>query len=380
MREGSVTAAGARRLGALALVALLPWVSSGCDAASARQPTAEPVSSTARRSASPQAKKTAPAALPGAALFASRSSCLDALARLEPRAPGKARIASWNLRWFPDGVPGKGGQPTGIDLEWLACAIAGLRLDVVAVQEIKANRNAQRAAKALIARLDAHTKGAWRLELDHCPNPSGQHVGLLFDSARVRATSLHTYGALNPHGSACRKQLRPAFGAYLALPGGLDLHLLSVHLKSGRSRRDHELRRRSWSGLQAVVQTARRQHPDTDIVIAGDFNTMGCSRCAPPLAAEDELRQLDTLLAGAALRRLPSNLPCSQYHRRGGTLLDHIAVASDMQEVPAGATTIVESYCAAANCSRLGRPTPLAYQRLSDHCPVVLELSDADLD
>ena len=52
---------------------------------------------------------------------------------------GRLRIGTWNVRWFPDGVPGVAPErrrnPTNI--EWLACAIAYINVDVLGMQEIK---------------------------------------------------------------------------------------------------------------------------------------------------------------------------------------------------------------------------------------------------
>jgi hypothetical protein len=40
----------------------------------------------------------------------------------------------------------------------------------------------------------------------------------------------------------------------------------------------------------------------------------------------------------------------------------------------------VTGYCALAGCQRIRGDYPLAYRRLSDHCPVVLEIANADDD
>jgi hypothetical protein len=49
-----------------------------------------------------------------------------------------------------------------------------------------------------------------------------------------------------------------------------------------------------------------------------------------------------------------------------------------MQEV--AATARVTRYCALAGCADLTNALPAAAERLSDHCPVVVEIQDQDRD
>ncbi len=37
-------------------------------------------------------------------------------------------------------------------------------------------------------------------------------------------------------------------------------------------------------------------------------------------------------------------------------------------------------YCALEECRDLVGPLPAAYEKLSDHCPIVVEVRDEDLD
>src|SRR5262245_56405754 len=61
-----------------------------------------------------------------ASIWSSPEACSAALARGERRlrAPGTARLASWNVRWFPDGIPGNPSErgEKATDVAWLACA------------------------------------------------------------------------------------------------------------------------------------------------------------------------------------------------------------------------------------------------------------------
>jgi hypothetical protein len=213
--------------------------------------------------------------------WSSREACESALQRGRPmRRPGVARIGTWNVQWFPDGSPGHGPPKSGgTDVGWLACALAWLDLDVLAVQEFKSNQRARERLGELAAKLGRLGSGQWAAELDDCDNQDGQHVGFLYDRARIGVRAWHTYATLNPSRIACQNQLRPGFGAHFRFPGGLDLHLITLHNKSGGDRRDFELRKTALGGLGAAEGEAGRLVSDPDLMLLGDFNTVGCRHC-----------------------------------------------------------------------------------------------------
>lgn len=330
-----------------------------------------------------RAEKEAPAP-PRVSVWTGLSECLRQLAtEAAPREPGVARFMSYNLRWFPDGMPGKraGDHPT--DVEWLACAIAASRVDVVLLQEIKTTPRGRQALGALVTALNRYTGGSFETRLDPCPIETSQHVGLLYDAARTRASHFRAYAELNPHGEPCRDQLRPGFGGFFEFPGGLDLHVVSVHFKSGQKRRDHELRLRSLAGLGGVIAQATRARFDDDIVVGGDLNTMGCRHCSPAISAGAELELFRTRLAAGtpAWSLVASRQSCSEYHGGAGVLLDHFVLSGGLVPNASAIESEVVGYCADVSCRPFApnRP-PAAYRALSDHCPVVLELPDRDDD
>lgn len=290
-----------------------------------------------------------------------------------PKRTGSARIGSWNVRWFPDGKPGK--RPAaegGVDLEWLACAIAYLNVDALAVQEMKATPHARQALDRVLASLGRHMGGKWQTELDACDNLAGQHVGVLWNTARARAKPGVVLPSLNAHGEACKDQLRPGMSVHLDF-GPLDFHLVSVHAKSGTKRRDLELRARALAGLDAARRVLAAT--DEDVIVAGDFNTMGCRHCSPRVEAARELEDFDRALAAqsAPLVRLPASEACSQAYGPHGALLDHVLVSARLfPRVVAGRATI-SGFCAAEAC-RLARQPP-AESALSDHCPVLVDIT-----
>ncbi len=319
-----------------------------------------------------------------ASVWSGPEECLHGLATATaPREPGVARFMTYNLRWFPDGMPGKRAGDRATDIEWLACAIAASRVDVVLLQEIKTTPRGRQALGALVAALNRHTGGSFETRLDPCPIETSQHVGVLYDAARTRASDFQTYAGLNPHGEPCRDQLRPGFGGYFEFPGGLDLHVVSVHFKSGPQRRDHELRLRSLAGLGGVLAQATGVRGDDDVVVGGDLNTMGCRHCSPAISAGAELERFERELAAAKppWSLVASRQTCSEYHGGAGVLLDHFVLSGGLARGVGAVESQVAGYCADVSC----RPfppsrTPAAYSALSDHCPVVLELPDRDDD
>ena len=115
---------------------------------------------------------------------------------------------------------------------------------------------------------------------------------------------------------------------------------------------------------------------DPDVIVVGDFNTMG--RQDPiPVSASQELTALDRELA-PGFRRLGLARRCTTYHARQGHTLDHIVASVGMHEVAPLAR--VTGYCALARCQALAGTMPAAAERLSDHCPVVVDVRDEDRD
>ncbi len=301
----------------------------------------------------------------------------------------RVRVGSWNIRWFPDGGPGATEQPTQI--EWLACGVAWLGVDLLAVQEFKRGAS-DPAVKRLITQLRRHTGDAWELLLDDCPSDNRQHVGVLYKADRLTLTRLASEPEVNPKANAgsrrlgaggrgCAGRLRPGFGASVQHASGLDFELLVLHLKSGTDRGDYLMRRRSLSGLGALLERRTRAAAERDVVVLGDWNSMGCAGCSPPTNAAQERAALATEVSASGLRLLSA--ACTEYYKGKPGALDHIAISRSMAEA-AGAELQVSGFCAEANCATVPRSSaaqsPAAQQQLSDHCPVLVDLLATDLD
>lgn len=105
------------------------------------------------------------------------------------------------------------------------------------------------------------------------------------------------------------------------------------------------------------------------------FNVMGRSQ-GGRVDAEAELALLDEAV-GPLFNRLESNLPCSYRYRGRPVLMDLVLVSSAMVE--SRPTAEPGGWCALTGCRGRERDIPNATE-LSDHCPVVMEVRDEDLD
>jgi endonuclease/exonuclease/phosphatase family metal-dependent hydrolase len=312
--------------------------------------------------------------------FASAASCralVGAGVRL-PRSVGTARFVSWNLHWFPDGVPGQ--KEVGGDVQWLACALSWLDADVVAVQEVKQSASADQALATLLSELNRWSGAHYVARLDDCGRRVSQHVGLIWNEARVQATDLLTIAALNPHGGACDNQLRPGLAARMRFPGGLDLATVSAHFKSMADRHGFGLRGASFDAVPGVLRSLTGAAHDSDFLLLGDLNTMGCDECAPAVSSHEEVTAVAKRLLAGGVRVVPADAGGSELYRGQLTLLDHALAATAMRELAPGTRSHVAGACAAGAEALSARAAKKVRRSLSDHCPLVLDLSDRDLD
>ena len=186
---------------------------------------------------------------PDPTTWTSRSDCETLLAS---RTLGSTvpRIGTWNVRYFPDSQEQAQTDPAqATDVPWLACAIASLDVDVLAIQEFKSTAVASQKKQELIQRLNELTSGDWRVELSPCMPAEVQHPGFLYDASRVTATQFREIPVMNPD-PVCSNLSSPGFGGYFSIQGGPDFHLISVHLTAGDAVDSIEKRDSSLSMLQ----------------------------------------------------------------------------------------------------------------------------------
>jgi endonuclease/exonuclease/phosphatase family metal-dependent hydrolase len=310
------------------------------------------------------------------------TSTSDCEALHQPARARSPRIGTWNIRYFPDGR--EEPQPdaaAATEVRWLACAIASLDVDILAIQEFKATPRALQKQRELIERLNQLTSGDWRIHLASSPPPDVQHPGFLFDARRVTAMHLRDIPSLNPL-PVCNNEASPGFGAYFRIQGGPDFHLIAVHLPAGSRRKSMEDRKVSISRLSEVVEAALSLTRDEDLIFAGDFNTSGCEDCDRPLAAEAEMLALGQSVAALEppLQLIGASESCTWLDDADAVRLDHFIVSRASKAVAVTSVASVSGICKETHCTRLRQWHVDARERLSDHCPVTLDLAKKDLD
>lgn len=291
-----------------------------------------------------------------------------------PPAPeARLRIATWNIRYFPE---------PSTDANRVAEILAEIDADLVAVQEI-------RDATALQALLEHVNEGfaarsadgsrtrAYTHRLADSGGNGGLFVGFVYDTLAVELSSVRTVWKLQ-----MTEDLRPALAARVkSRGGGLDFEVIVAHTDSGVRDRDYQNRLSFLDSLAVLLPSV--SDSDTDVVLLGDLNTMGRNEegTLEAVTAGDEIAGLDRRLDGMGLRRLPIEPACTEYYRGRGAVLDHIVVARATEEAPPDLTAGVAGYCAEVDCAVLDPDDmPPDYVTASDHCPVVVDLLDVDLD
>lgn len=286
-------------------------------------------------------------------------------------------IATLNLRWFPDGDLGASGRRT-TDVDTLALHLSELDAPVIAVQEVLTSERARRAMDRLRERLSLLTRGRWELELDDCPDDEGRlHVGLLYDASRIERLEATRIDALagNTRGDGCAGFMRPGLAVYVRARTGFDAWVVVVHLDSGRDDRAFERRARVYAAFSTLRGTLGRIQDDADVIVLGDFNTMGSDRGPSAL---DELASLERELDGASFRRLWLEPGCTEVSGRRVSMLDHVIVSTATAELAPSARAAVRGPCGRTRC-RPERGDPW-FEHISDHCPVVVTFDGRDLD
>jgi endonuclease/exonuclease/phosphatase family metal-dependent hydrolase len=319
---------------------------------------------------------------PEASAWTSRGDC-ELLLAAHPRGERSPRIATWNVQYFPDTTEGAAASDEdGTDVQWLACAIASLDVDVLAVQEFKSTERALQKQHELIARLDQLTGGDWRIELAPCKPASVQHPGFLYDASRAIGTEFREIPLLNPE-LVCSNEVSPGFGAYFRIKDGPDFHFIAVHMQAGYTEGALEGRAYSVSKMARVADDAYALVADTDIVFAGDFNTSGCDDCQPPVSSDEEVGKLGASMGSleAPLRLLSASETCTrQEDDKPHLILDHFLVSPSAAEIPKASVAHVSGICESLGCERLTNGFEDARDHLSDHCPVTLDLAALDDD
>jgi endonuclease/exonuclease/phosphatase family metal-dependent hydrolase len=274
---------GVTRITALLMVLLLWGCNSKTKGSAQAKGRVEPIATIAEALGKGHVSSSSP--------WASRAECERALggrksANLEN---GPARLGTWNVRYFPDGSASGEDAAQRPDPAWLACSIALLDVDVLAVQEFKNTPRAQAAATQLIDSLNRRTGRSYKLELARCESEQAPRPGILYDSARATVTSVETAADLSSD-KRCTDSEVPGLTAYVSLPGGPNFHLIVIHAPAGNQRAAHSKRQANLRALNRLTHQLAHSNGDRDVVVTGDFNTSGCKDCDPAIVSVSRSR------------------------------------------------------------------------------------------
>jgi endonuclease/exonuclease/phosphatase family metal-dependent hydrolase len=281
---------------------------------------------------------------------------------------------------MPEAKPGDDSHRT--DLNWLVCTILWMQVDIWAIQESLDTPETRKAWKKVTQLLLEKSGVTWQWTPQRCGRPDDHHIGYLWNTERVTLTHVESLWQFNVKAESpknpCQGGLRPGHYAWVQSreKGGVDFHIIALHLKSGPTVAGVEKRHRALNQIDNAILPLLEQ--DQDVVILGDLNTMGAGDWK---SQGYELKSVRRQVAKEkpGFQDLPPTPQCTHYFRGRGGWLDHVVVAKEMHEVTE-VSSRVTGYCAVAGCERIKGEYPLAYRRLSDHCPLILEIRNRDED
>jgi len=306
--------------------------------------------------------------------------------RMAPQHPDVLRLATWNLRSFPEG-----GQerPTGLgadiqptNLRWLACVLTWMNVDIVALQGLRTTPAAWDAWEMITDGLHAFTGDFWLLNTQVCSGVEAQQIGFLRNISRVGLLRTQALWSLEGRGEVTPSKLcadKETSGLYTFLKGvkreGVDFHLISLYLEDRQGFQDREQHQTVLSRLGGAI-VPLLEHDD-DIVVLGTFDTLGQDGSATVVEKPETVHHLvKNELPGLTL--IDTKPACTAYADGKAVHLDHVLVRQGMAEAPK-VEARVTGICALQACEDMD-VLPPAYRFLSAHCPVVYAISNHNQD
>ncbi len=295
-----------------------------------------------------------------------------AAGELPPPVPaGSVRVAHFNLRNFPlDERPESAGlgfsRRTNIcDME---AVLDGLGAQIMGFNEVCDTRRfppiLRRAAGGRPMRILFSEHGG----------RAGQHVAIAWDGTAFEPVG----GPVEIGEVALSRDLRPGLAVRLRSTShpDFDFTVIEVHLDAGPDDADRRLTQAR--ALARWIGDWTDSIADEDVVLLGDFNTVG----GRGMTAADELRRIDRALAAVALERLDNATGCSQYWEGPGaadgiftaSLLDLVYLSGVDADGPARSWLHCERLRCADLVSRSGEEDGTFFD-VSDHCPVTFEIT-----
>ena len=303
-----------------------------------------------------------------------------------PRSHYRLRLATWSLSWFPDGAADH-VQGEGSNVDWLACVLAWLDVDVVTLQRLRLTSRGLVAMDGLLTKLKETTHVEWRWQGDTCAGSKRAHVAVLWrvDRVQVSLVASHPEIDVSPHTDTehpdCPGELMPALGLYVkSLMGGVDFHLVTFELAAGENLLSLKRRQQAWRQIGAVVQARERLREDSDVVIAAAFSSVG-SRDPERYTSMAEREELTKTLAESEhpLVLVEPADSCTEYAGSEARETDFMVVSAGMQEAK-GLTPRVGGLCGGLHCQSVDRDAYVVLRQISSHCPLLFDLNDRDED
>ena len=287
-----------------------------------------------------------------------------------PAADDTLRIAHFNLRNYPlDERPqtadlGYSRRTNICDVETV---LAGLGADVMGFVEICDRRR----FPPILRR--AGGDRPMRILFSQGGGRAGQHLAITWNADRFELVE----GPIEIADIAVTPDLRPGLAVRLRSVDQpeFDFTVVEVHLDSGRDDLDNRLDQIRF--LTAWVDEWVEDTGDPDVVVLGDFNTMG----GGGLSSRDELYAVDSIVGEVGLKRVENATGCSQYWEGPGrpdgifrsSLLDLVFVRGLTAAGPARSWLHCERLQCADLVSRTGEEDGTFFD-VSDHCPVTFEV------
>ena len=201
----------------------------------------------------------------------------------------------------------------------------------------------------------------------------GQHRTVAWDGDAFELVE----GPIEIESVVVKPGLRPALAVRLKSKAEpeLDFTVVEVHLDAGLDDLEHRLDQVRLLG-QWVREWVDRTG-DPDLILQGDFNTMGGRNVSPV----EEMAAVDLILADAGLLRLDNATGCTQYWEGPGgadgghqpSLLDLVYLRGLDAAGPARSWLHCERLKCGDLVSRPGEEDGTFFD-VSDHCPVTFEV------
>ena len=287
-----------------------------------------------------------------------------------PSAAGAVRFAHFNLRNYP-----LDERPQTADLGYsrrtnicdMQDVLAGLDAEIMGFVEVCDTRR----FPPILRR--AGGDRPMRILFSQGGGQGGQHLAVAWDGDAFELVE----GPIEIDSVIVKPGLRPALAVRLRskLDPELDFTVVEVHLDSGRDDLQHRLDQvqllADW--LEGWIDRTG----DPDLILQGDFNTMGGRR----VSAEEELEMVDAILAEVGLDRLENATGCSQYWEGPGgadgrfesSLLDQVYLSGLDATGPARSWLHCERLQCGDLVSKAGEEDGTFFD-VSDHCPVTFEV------